>query len=270
LLVVAGNECRTLRRTANRLRNLVDRLPQPADSDDHAGDVARRLDDERRMSEQPGVASEAKVGVDLGVVPKGSLAALLTDCAFPGEDGAPDLVWSRKVRGITEESTALVGVAVNTKLAAPPSRKVTPRARPRPSGQASSGFRLGYRFCLTRLPAAAKLGAIGTVGRIGDKAWQTEPTPARALVPIGGSDTDLTNALDNLQAWQIYHALPDVASVEARYVLNGQPGPWTKGVVDGGFAYTEVQARGKFRSGQHLQTEVRAYDARGRELKLAR
>ncbi|MFF0267783.1 RNA polymerase sigma factor [Kribbella sp. NPDC004536] len=50
LLVVAGNECRTLVRAANRLRNLVDRLPGPAPGADHAPDVARRLDDELRMS----------------------------------------------------------------------------------------------------------------------------------------------------------------------------------------------------------------------------
>ncbi|HEY4568759.1 MAG TPA: RNA polymerase sigma factor [Kribbella sp.] len=50
LLVVAGNECRSLHRAANRLRNLVDRLPDPAPDDDHAPDVARRLDDERQMS----------------------------------------------------------------------------------------------------------------------------------------------------------------------------------------------------------------------------
>ncbi|MFF0342930.1 RNA polymerase sigma factor [Kribbella sp. NPDC004875] len=50
LLVVAGNECRTLARTANRMRNLVDRLPGPVPGDDHAPDVARRLDDELRMS----------------------------------------------------------------------------------------------------------------------------------------------------------------------------------------------------------------------------
>lgn len=50
LLMVARNECGTLARTANRLRNLVDRLPEPAPQDDHAADVARRLDDERRMS----------------------------------------------------------------------------------------------------------------------------------------------------------------------------------------------------------------------------
>ncbi|GAA1595459.1 MULTISPECIES: RNA polymerase sigma factor [Kribbella] len=50
LLVVAGNECRALARTANRLRGLVDRIPRPDPSDDHAPDVARRLDDERQMS----------------------------------------------------------------------------------------------------------------------------------------------------------------------------------------------------------------------------
>lgn len=50
LLMVAANECRTLFRTASRLRRLLDRLPDPAPGDDHAPEVARRLDDERRMS----------------------------------------------------------------------------------------------------------------------------------------------------------------------------------------------------------------------------
>jgi RNA polymerase sigma-70 factor (ECF subfamily) len=50
LLVVAGNECRTLYRKAGRLRALVQRLPDPAPGADHAAEVARRLDDERRMS----------------------------------------------------------------------------------------------------------------------------------------------------------------------------------------------------------------------------
>jgi RNA polymerase sigma-70 factor, ECF subfamily len=50
LLMVAANECRALFRTANRLRRLLDRLPGPAPDDDHAAEVARRLDDERRMS----------------------------------------------------------------------------------------------------------------------------------------------------------------------------------------------------------------------------
>jgi RNA polymerase sigma-70 factor, ECF subfamily len=50
LLMVAANECRALFRTASRLRRLLDRLPDPAPDADHAAEVARRLDDERRMS----------------------------------------------------------------------------------------------------------------------------------------------------------------------------------------------------------------------------
>jgi RNA polymerase sigma-70 factor (ECF subfamily) len=50
LLVVAANECRTLHRTARRLRGLVERLPSPTDQPDHAAAVAKRLDDERQMS----------------------------------------------------------------------------------------------------------------------------------------------------------------------------------------------------------------------------
>jgi RNA polymerase sigma-70 factor (ECF subfamily) len=50
LLVVAGNECRSLFRTGKRFRALVERLPDPSPDPDHAAEVARRLDDERRMS----------------------------------------------------------------------------------------------------------------------------------------------------------------------------------------------------------------------------
>lgn len=50
LLVVAGNECKSLFRAAKRLRALADRLPEPSAGADHAAEVARRLDDERRMS----------------------------------------------------------------------------------------------------------------------------------------------------------------------------------------------------------------------------
>jgi hypothetical protein len=83
-------------------------------------------------------------------------------------------------------------------------------------------------------------------------------------VALGGSDADLTYDSGKLQAWAVYRALPSVATVEARYILDGQPGPWTKGVVEGGFAYTEVQARGKFTVGEKLTTEVRAFDAKGK------
>lgn len=50
LLVVAGNECRSLFRKTWRFRKMLERLPDPAPESDHAAEVARRLDDERQMS----------------------------------------------------------------------------------------------------------------------------------------------------------------------------------------------------------------------------
>ncbi|MFF0342929.1 hypothetical protein [Kribbella sp. NPDC004875] len=212
---------------------------------------------------------QARVGVDLGAVPQAQLAKVVTECQFPTEPGPAELVWSRHVRGISKDSTALVGLARDTKGATP---KTVPGDGGRRPGAGSGGLpssaSLGYRYCLTRTPPLGKLGSIGTVGRVDDKAWRTDPTVKRGLVALGGSDGDFTNDLHTLQAWRIYRALPGIAKVEARYVLDGKPGPWTSGVVDGGFAYTEVQASGTFTSGQHLKTEVRAFDAHGRQLLL--
>jgi hypothetical protein len=195
---------------------------------------------------QTSVDTPARGGVDLGAVPRADLSGLLRDCTFPEEKGTVKLLWSRHVRGITKDSTTSVAVALNS------------------TGTHPASARLGYRFCMTRVPPSAKLGAVGTVGIVADKAWTARPTAARGLVALGGSDTDFTNGLGTLQAWTIYRARPDIARVEARYVVNGKAGEWTKGVVDGGFAYTEVQAHGKFTVGQRLKAEVRAFDAAGR------
>ncbi|TCC32726.1 hypothetical protein [Kribbella speibonae] len=213
------------------------------------------------------VAPEAKVGVDLGAVPQSDLAKIIAECQFPGEGGPAELLWSRHVRGITKDSTTLVAVARNTKMAtAQPSGK--PSGRKPGKGGAPSTAKLGYRTCMARTPPSGKLGAVGAVARLEDRAWQTQPTAEHALVTLGTSDGDFTNNLTTLQAWRIYRAHPDVAKIEARYVLNGRPGPWTSGVVDGGFAYIEVQANGKFKVGQRLPTEVRAFDAQGRQVQL--
>jgi hypothetical protein len=218
---------------------------------------------------------EAKVGVDLGPVPEADVAKILADCQFPGEGGPAQFVWSRHVRGITNDSSALVALALNTKRAtapptAPPAAPptVTGRIRRPGTGGAPSTAKLGYRFCMTRLPPSSKLGAIGSVGRVDDKAWRTQPTAQRGLVALGSTDGDFTNDLTTLQTWRLYRASPDVAKVEARYVLNGKTGPWTNGVVDGGFAYIEVQANGKFTVGQRLKTEVRAFDAQSKQISI--
>lgn len=214
---------------------------------------------------KPLASPEAKVGVDLGPVPRADVAKIVADCQFPDEGGPAQLVWSRHVRGITKDSTALVAVALNTKKGTVQPTG-TPGGRKPGKGGAPSTAKLGYRFCQTRTPPSGKLGAIGMVGRVDDKAWRTHPTAQRALVALGSADGDFTNDLTTLQSWRLYRASPDVAKIEARYVLNGKTGPWTNGVVDDGFAYIEVQANGKFTVGQRLKMEVRAFDATGKAL----
>ena len=233
--------------------------------------VAGTLVVTQKSPDEPGAAGrsapltspEARVGVDLGAVPRGDVAKIVADCQFPDEAGPAQLVWSRHVRGITKDSSALVALALNTKRATAQPTVTRGGRKPGPGG-APSTAKLGYRFCMTRMPPSAKLGAVASVARVEDKAWRTEPTAQRGLVTLGSTDGDITNDLTTLQAWRLYRAHPDVAKVEARYVLDGKTGPWTSGVVDGGFAYLEVQANGKFTLGQRLETEVRAFDAQGR------
>jgi hypothetical protein len=94
------------------------------------------------------------------------------------------------------------------------------------------------------------------------------PRHERETLELGSTDGDCTNDLTTLQSWRLYRAHPEVAKVEARYVLNGTTGPWTNEVVDDGFAYIEVRANGKFTVGQKLKTEVRAFDAQGRQIPI--
>jgi hypothetical protein len=229
--------------------------------------VTQKSPDDTGAAGTSTASPEAKVGVDLGPVPQADVAKIVADCQFPDEPGPAQLIWSRHVRGITKDSTALVAVALDTKRATAQPPVINGRRKPG-GGGAPSTAKLGYRYCMTRTPPSGKLGAIGAVGRIDDKAWRTQPTAQRALVALGTTDGDFTNDLTTLQSWRLYRAHPDVAKVEARYVLNGKTGPWTSGVVSDGFAYIEVQANGKFTVGQKLPTEVRAFDAQGHQLPI--
>ena len=183
--------------------------------------------------------------VDLGAVPRGDLSALGRGCAFPDEDTVK-LVWSRHVRGITADSTTSVAVAVNAK------------------GRHPASAKLGYRVCMTRTPPSGRLGAAGSGTVVTDKAWTSRPTATQGLLALDANGFEMTADSSTLQLWAIYRARPEIARVEARSVWKGKVGEWTEGVVDGGFAYTEVQAHGKFTNGDHLGQEVRAFDAAGR------
>ncbi|MFF0267782.1 hypothetical protein [Kribbella sp. NPDC004536] len=225
--------------------------------------VTHKPPDDTAPAGTTAASPEAKVTVDLGMLPRGYLGKVTAACQFPGEVGLPQVVWTRRVRGITKDSAALVGVARYTGATSSlsgPNRGGT--AKPG-SGAAASTFKLGYRYCLERTPQTREINALSTVGRIEDKTWRAEPTARNGMVALGGSDGDFTNSLSTLQAWRLYRTHASVAKVEARYVLNGKTGPWTAGVVQDGFAYIEVQANGKFTVGQRLKTEVRAFDVRG-------
>jgi hypothetical protein len=199
-----------------------------------------------KPSSDPGVAAPpAPAGVDLGAVLRTDVANLGRECTFPKETGTAKLLWSRHVRGITKDSTASVAVAVHA------------------SGRHPAIAKLGYRVCMMRTPPSGRLGAVGTVAVVADKAWNARPTAAQGLVLLGTDDTGLTADNATLQSWSIYRARPEIARVESRYVWKGEVGEWTTGVVDAGFAYTEVQAPGKFKNGDRLKQEVRAFDAAG-------
>jgi hypothetical protein len=207
-----------------------------------------------KPSSDPGVAgtparpavTPARIGVDLGAVPRAFSSNLLRDCTFPEEKGTVKLLWSRHVRGITKDSSASVAVALNSTSRHPAMAK------------------LGYRICMTRMPVSGRLGPVGTVAVVADRAWTARPSAAHGLVLLGTNDTDLTADSGILQAWTIYRARPEIVRVESRYVWKGETGEWTTGIVDGGFAYTEVQVHGKFKLGDRLKQEVRAFDAAGK------
>lgn len=237
---------------------------------------------------RPGPNASAASGapkVDRGAVPAALVPQLRKECQWPNETESPKLLWTRHVRGITSDSTAAVAVAIQPKKVGPPPTARTTiggRIRGGPSST-TTAYNLGVRLCVTRTPASARLGSVGTIIVVADKVWETQPTAAQGLVAFdnNGSDRatdsatpvtsnrkgvpDLTRKdSGTLQTWTLYRARPEIARVEARSVWNGKFGEWTEGVVDSGFAYTEVQVEGKFGIGDQLKQQVRAFDADGK------
>lgn len=219
--------------------------------------------------------------VDRGAVPAALVPQLRKECQWPNETESPELLWTRHVRGITSDSTTAVAVAVQPKKVGPPAT-AGPNAGKLTRGGPSStttAYNLGIRVCVTR---TAKRGPLGSIIVVADKLWTARPTAAQGLLafPIVGSDRtrdsskpqtqgpnegpDMTRENGTLQTWTLYRARPEIVRVEARSVWQGKFGEWTEGVVDGGFAYTEVQARGEFAIYDELKQQVRAFDAAGK------
>jgi hypothetical protein len=233
----------------------------------------------------PGVSPAAGAPkVDRGAVPATLVPQLFKECQWPNETEHPKLLWTRHVRGITSNSTSALAVAVQPKKVGPPPTAGPTRGKPTRGGPSSTttAFNLGVRLCVTRTPSP-KRGPLGSIIVVADKLWTSRPTAAQGLLafPTIGSDfVTKSGALPSwtrkgipdpkakdsgtLQTWTLYRARPEIARVEARSVWNGKFGEWTEGVVDNGFAYTEVQVDGMFGHSDQLKQEVRAFDADGK------
>jgi hypothetical protein len=191
-------------------------------------------------------AAPRRADFDLGAVPHKDLADLSRKCTFEGEQASgTTLLWSRRVRGATTGSTTTVALARNSTAAHSPGQKQ------------------GFRICAMRT-LAGQLGAVGWTPIIADKTGTAHPTPAQGLVTLGAIERELSADKTTLQSWAFYRARPEIARVESRSVWQGKAGEWTEGVVDGGYAYTQVEIHGRFGAGDHLEQEVRAFDAAGK------
>ncbi|MEU4389683.1 hypothetical protein [Kribbella sp. NPDC023855] len=203
--------------------------------------------------------------VDRGALSPALLAGIQADCRWPDEPEDAKLLWSRQVRGITTDSTAAVAVAIQPKKFPPSAEKSAARKK---SGLGASpgpsAFELGVRVCMTRTPPSTRLGGAGATVVVADKVWKSQPTAAQGLQALDTNGFAMTENGRTLQLWTLYRARPEISRVEARAVWKGKTGEWTEGVVEGGFAYTEVQLDGKFTLGEHLKQQVRAFDAAGK------
>ncbi|MFB6720721.1 hypothetical protein ACFCV3_11195 [Kribbella sp. NPDC056345] len=170
--------------------------------------------------------------VDLGPYPT---AASIASTACLIEKGTTEVVWARYVL----DSTA--GSRTSILLVRRPA-----------DGEPNDGYHQRMAVCV---PYSLN-------NPIPDSDWDRRPTAAQglAILTTGAFETPVTGAT---QFWRIYRAVPEIARVESRYVWQGGAGPWTKGVVADGFAYTDTRAKYGGKSPAGLKAQIRAFDAAG-------
>ncbi|NIK59364.1 hypothetical protein [Kribbella shirazensis] len=93
--------------------------------------------------------------------------------------------------------------------------------------------------------------------------WNTLPTKKEGLASLTGGTSSTSDPKPESRIWMLYRARPEIARVESRYVWNGTVGPWQRGYVDSGYAYTDNRMHSGLNASA-LRQEVRAYDAQSR------
>jgi hypothetical protein len=166
--------------------------------------------------------------VDLGAVPPAEAAAAANRCEVPGAGPKPyEVLWSRRVMGFAGDSGVITTVVQG-----------------------------GGKVAVCRTEDGTHM--------VDDTYWQRQPGREQGASAIVSSGWFVDTSPRYREEWTVYHARPEVVRIESRFVWNGGSGPWIKGVVAGGFAYTDSRA---MHSGESTQ-QVRAYDANGREVPI--
>jgi hypothetical protein len=188
--------------------------------------------------------------LDRGTPTAADLAAALKRCQ-PDGTKRTDVVWSREVAGPAPNGDAVVLLV-----------KTTP-------GQQGGTYGLGLRACFSH----------GVSGSVRDQVWVTRPTAAQGLVTLSGVGA-IRSAGRGEPAVAQYESLhrvrPEIVRIESRYVWPAGHGPWSRGVVAGGLAYTASSATipaGQYKSGNGasgVREELRAFDALGRPVSLGK
>lgn len=178
--------------------------------------------------------------IDLGAVPAAEAASVARkSCKLPNSSSTTvEPVWARRVQGLLEGKTIIVMLV---------------KGPGQPGGYYDEGM------------AACQAGMM--ISAVRDTAWAKRPTKAEGLSGLGASgfsEQGETGKPVRAQLWTIYRARPEIARVESRYVWKGGSGPWIKGVVADGFAYTDSCANSTKEIPGGFTQQIRAYDAQGK------
>jgi hypothetical protein len=146
------------------------------------------------------------------------------------------VLWARRVPGETSKSTEILMII---------------------KGSGNSGI----ASCLARSGAGTWQKSPPAVW------WKTVPTKQEGLAGLTAGTSSTSEPKPESRIWMLYRARPEIARVESRYVWNGTVGPWQRGYVDGGYAYTDNRMRSVV-DASGLHQEVRAYDAQGRSIPI--
>jgi hypothetical protein len=182
---------------------------------------------------------------DLGPVPAAEAKAVAEEsCRRPRGSTAPiEVIWARRVRGIKQADRTIVMLV---------------------KGPAKSNgyYDQGIAVCQ---PASA-------MSSVRDTDWAKQPTQAQGLSLLSGSGFSEKGAAGKpvqAESWSVYRARPEIARIESRFVWKNGTGPWTKGVVEGGYAYTDSRVRSEAAIPGEPTEQLRAYDAKGNLIPVA-